>query len=284
MEEWLTGADRKIPLGKWIDGVIDWIASALSVPINVFSDVVKGTIEATVDALQWCPPLLLIGLIAALAWYMQRSIVLVVGTVLSLVLVVNLGYWDETTATLALILYATTASMAIGVPLGIAAAHRPWLWTALRPVLDLMQTIPTFVYLIPALVLFGLGFVPGLVATLIFAIPAPIRLTYLGISAVPKPLIEAGEAFGATKRQLLWKVEIPQALPTIMAGVTQCIMLSLSMVVIAALVGAPGLGVPVVRALAQGNGPMGYESGLAIVVVAILLDRICRQRKKGGGE
>lgn len=282
MEEWLTG--WKIPLGKWVDVAIKWIADALDAPLTIFADAVKATITATVDALQWCPPLLLIALIAALAWYLQRSIKLVIGTVLSLVLVVNLGYWDETTATLALILYATGLSMLIGVPLGIAAAHRPWLWTALRPVLDLMQTIPTFVYLIPALVLFGLGFVPGLVATLIFAIPAPIRLTYLGISAVPKPLIEAGEAFGSTKRQLLWKVEIPQALPTIMAGVNQCIMLSLSMVVIAALVGAPGLGVPVVRALNSNNGPMGYESGLAIVVVAILLDRICRQRKKGGGE
>ena len=282
MEEWLTG--WKIPLGKVVDDAIDWFASTLAGPINAFSDGVEGTVKATVAALQWVPPLVIIALIAALAWHLQRSLVLVIGTVLSLALVVNLGYWDETTATLALILYATTASMVIGVPIGIAAAHRPWLWTALRPVLDLMQTIPTFVYLIPALVLFGLGFVPGLVATLIFAIPSPIRLTYLGISAVPKPLIEAGEAFGATKSQLLWKVEIPQALPTIMAGVTQCIMLSLSMVVIAALVGAPGLGVPVVRALNSNNGPVAYESGLAIVIIAILLDRICRQRKRGGGE
>ena len=282
LEEWLTG--WKAPRGKWIDGAIKWFQQALADPLSFFADGVKGTIDATVDALQWCPPLLVIAAIAGVAWYMQRSWVLVAGTVLSLTLVVNLGYWDETTATLALILYATGLSMLIGVPIGIAAAHRPWLWTALRPVLDLMQTIPTFVYLIPALVLFGLGFVPGLVATLIFAIPSPIRLTYLGISAVPKPLIEAGEAFGATKSQLLWKVEIPQALPTIMAGVTQCIMLSLSMVVIAALVGAPGLGVPVVRALNSNNGPMGYESGLAIVIIAILLDRICRQRKRGGGE
>ena len=282
MEEWLTG--WKIPLGKWVDFVVKGFSELFRDPLTAFSDAVKATIQATVDAIQWCPPLLVIAAIAALAWYLQRSWVLVIGTVLSLILVVNLGYWDETSSTLALILYATGLSMLIGVPVGIAAAHRPWLWTALRPVLDLMQTIPTFVYLIPALVLFGLGFVPGLVATLIFAIPAPIRLTYLGISAVPKPLIEAGEAFGATRRQLLYKVEIPHALPTIMAGVNQCIMLSLSMVVIAALVGAPGLGVPVVRALNSNNGPMGYESGLAIVVVAILLDRICRQRKRGGGE
>ena len=154
---------------------------ALRDPLGAFSTAVKVTIEATVDALQWCPPLLLIAAIAALAWYLQRSWVLVVGTILSLTLVVNLGYWDETTATLALILYATGLSMLIGVPIGIAAAHRPWLWTAIRPVLDLMQTIPTFVYLIPALVLFGLGFVPGLVATLLAAISWNLITWYRGI-------------------------------------------------------------------------------------------------------
>lgn len=173
--------------------------------------------------------------------------------------------------------------MAIGVPLGIAAAHRPWLFTLLRPVLDLMQTIPTFVYLIPTLILFGLGVVPGLISTVIFAIPAPIRLTQLGISSVPKPLLEAGEAFGATRSQLLWKVELPHALPTIMAGLTQCIMLSLSMVVIAALVGADGLGKPVVRALNTVDIGRGFEAGLAIVVLAIILDRIARQRPRGKG-
>jgi glycine betaine/proline transport system permease protein len=143
-----------------------------------------------------------------------------------------------------------------------------------------MQTIPTFVYLIPTLVLFGLGMVPGLISTVIFAIPAPIRLTHLGISSVPKQLHEAGEAFGATRRQLLWKVELPYALPTIMAGITQCIMLSLSMVVIAALVGADGLGKPVVRALNTVNISMGFEAGLAIVVLAILLDRVFKRPER----
>ena len=146
----------------------------------------------------------------------------------------------------------------------------------MRPVLDLMQTLPTLVYLIPTLVLFGLGTVPGLISTVIFALPAPIRLTHLGITSVPRPLLEAGEAFGATRRQLLWKVELPSARATIMAGVTQCIMLSLSMVVIAALVGAGGLGVPVVRALNQVRVDMGFEAGFAIVLLAIILDRVCR--------
>ena len=162
---------------------------------------------------------------------------------------VNQGLWKETVETLALVVGAASASMAIGVPVGIVAAHNDWLFRILRPVLDLMQTLPTFVYLIPALILFGLGLAPGLVTTVIFSIAAPIRLTHLGITSVPKQLIEAGQAFGATKWQLLKKVELPAAMPTIMAGLTQCIMLSLSMVVIAALIGANGLGKPVVRAL-----------------------------------
>ena len=145
--------------------------------------------------------------------------------------------------------------MAIGVPLGIWAAHKPKVYRVMQPVLDLMQTLPTFVYLIPVLILFGLGIAPGLIVTIIFAIPAPVRLTYLGITSVPKPIIEAGEAFGATKRQLLWKVELPAALPTIMAGLTQCIMLSLSMVVFAALIGAAGLGNRINRALGSRNIP-----------------------------
>jgi glycine betaine/proline transport system permease protein len=166
--------------------------------------------------------------------------------------------------------------MAIGVPIGIAAAHRPWLYAWLRPVLDLMQTLPTFVYLIPAIVLFGLREVPALVATVIFVLPAPIRLTRLGIASTPTALLEAAEAFGATPRQKLWKVELPYALPQIMAGLNQTIMLSLSMVVIAALVGAAGLGTPVVRALGTVNSELGFESGFVIVVVAIVLDRMLR--------
>jgi ABC-type proline/glycine betaine transport system permease subunit len=171
----------------------------------------------------------------------------------------------------------------LGVPIGIAAAHRPRLAAALRPVLDLMQTLPTFVYLIPTLVLFGLGVVPGLISTIVFALPAPIRLTQLGISSVPEPLKEAGQAFGATGLQMLVKVELPSAAPTIVAGITQCIMLSLSMVVIAALVGAGGLGVPVVRALNTVQIGMGFEAGFVIVLLAIILDRLSRPSDKRSG-
>ena len=169
--------------------------------------------------------------------------------------------------------------MGAGVPIGIYAAHRPRLYSLLRPVLDLMQTLPTFVYLIPAFVFFGIGMVPGLIATLIFVLPAPIRLTHLGISETPQEMLEAADAFGASGLQKLRSVELPSALPQIMVGLTQTIMLSLSMVVIAALVGADGLGVPVVRALNQVNAALGFESGLVIVVLAILLDGIFRTGK-----
>jgi len=280
---WLT--DNKIELGNWIKAFVDFLNDHAAWVFNLISDVLGFLIEGLIDILQWIPPLLLVALIAALAYGLHRSWKMALAMVAALLLIINLGYWEETTETLALVVFSTLVCMAVGVPIGIAAAHRPWLYTAVRPVLDLMQTIPTFVYLIPTLILFGLGVVPGLISTVIFAIPAPIRLTHLGVSSVPKPLIEAGESFGATKRQLLWKVELPHAMPTIMAGLTQCIMLSLSMVVIAALVGADGLGKPVVRALNTVNIARGFEAGLAIVIVAIVLDRICRRpdQKSGGG-
>ena len=195
----------------------------------------------------------------------------------SFLLILNLGYWQETMETLAQVLFATLVCVAIGVPLGIVAAHKPMFYTAMRPVLDLMQTVPTFVYLIPTLTLFGLGVVPGLISTVVFAIAAPIRLTYLGICDVPQELLDAGKAFGCSRRQLLSRIELPHAMPSIAAGVTQCIMLSLSMVVIAALVGADGLGKPVGNALNTADIALGFEAGLAIVLLAIMLDRICKQ-------
>ncbi len=278
--EWLT--DNKIPLGQWIRAFVDFLNDHAAWVFNLIADVLGFLIEGLIDVLQWFPPLVLVALIAALAYGLHRSWKMALAMIGALLLIINLGYWEETIETLSLVVFSTAVCMAIGVPVGIAAAHRPWLYTGLRPVLDLMQTIPTFVYLIPTLILFGLGVVPGLISTVIFAIPAPIRLTHLGVSSVPTPLIEAGQSFGATKRQLLWKVELPHAMPTIMAGLTQCIMLSLSMVVIAALVGADGLGKPVVRALNTVNIAKGFEAGLAIVIVAILLDRICKQREPKG--
>ncbi|MEP6149321.1 MAG: choline ABC transporter permease subunit, partial [Nisaea sp.] len=249
--EWLT--DNKLPIGKAARLFVDWLTDHGA----WFFDGLAAGLEFMIDGILWVlqapHPLLAVVIVAGIAYAVRRSVTFPLLVAVGLLLIINQGYWEETTETVALVLASSVVCMGVGVPLGIAAARRPWLFSAMRPVLDLMQTIPTFVYLIPALILFGLGMVPGLIATVIFAIPAPIRLTHLGISSTPKMLIEAGQAFGATPMQLLWKVELPYALPQIMAGLTQTIMLSLSMVVIAALVGADGLGVPTLRALNQVN-------------------------------
>jgi glycine betaine/proline transport system permease protein len=278
--DWLTA--YKIPLGSWIKSLVDLLNAHAAGLFDFISWALGGLIDGMTAGLLAIHPLLLIALLAGLAWLLHRSWQLVLLVVVSLLLIINLGYWQETMETLALVVSATVMCMLIGIPVGILAAHHPRFYTVLRPVLDLMQTIPTFVYLIPTLILFGLGVVPGLISTVIFAVPAPIRLTYLGVSKVPQPLIEAGLSFGASRSQLLWKVELPYAMPTIMAGLTQCIMLALSMVVIAALVGADGLGKPVVRALNTVNIARGFEAGLAIVLVAILLDRLCRRPGSAG--
>ncbi|NOH93871.1 choline ABC transporter permease subunit [Vibrio sp. AIC-3] len=268
--------ENKIPVGQWMEAGVDWLTINAAGFFDAISIFLETVIMFLVDVFKWMPPALPIVMTAAIAWYLHRKPSLVIFVVAALLTILNLGYWQEMLETFVLVFAATTISVLIGVPVGILAAHRPWLYTVLRPILDLMQTVPTFVYLIPTLVLFGLGIVPGLISTIIFAIAAPIRLTYLGVTKVPEELIEAGKAFGASRMKLLMKVELPAALPSIMAGVTQCIMLSLSMVVIAALVGADGLGKPVVRALNTVNISQGFEAGLAIVLVAIILDRLCK--------
>ncbi|MFD2176182.1 choline ABC transporter permease subunit [Veronia pacifica] len=275
--------DNKIPLGEWMASGVDWLTINAAGFFDTISLVLETLVLFMVDIFQWFHPAVPIIMTAALAWFLHRSLALVAFVVLALLTILNLGYWQEMLETFVLVFAATSISVLVGVPLGIMAAHRPWLFTLMRPVLDLMQTVPTFVYLIPTLVLFGLGIVPGLISTIIFAIAAPIRLTHLGITKVPEELIEAGKAFGASPRQLLFKVELPAALPSIMAGVTQCIMLSLSMVVIAALVGADGLGKPVVRALNTVNISQGFEAGLAIVLVAIIFDRLFSAPRRRGG-
>lgn len=266
----------KIPLGRWGRQFFEFLTANFAWLFDTLASSLDTLIDGMVDLLLAMPASLVVLLLAGLAYALQRSWRIALGTVVGLAFIINQGLWREAVETLVLVVTATAASMAIGVPIGIWAAHSQRVYRIIRPILDLMQTLPTFVYLIPVLILFGLGAAPGLIVTVIFAAPAPIRLTYLGISSVPVPLKEAGLAFGATKRQLLWKVELPAALPSIMTGLTQCIMLSLSMVVIAALIGANGLGKPVVRALNSVNIPLGIEAGLAIVVLAIILDRVTR--------
>ena len=278
--DWVSG--HRLPVGGWASAALAALTAHCAGPVNALSGALSALLGGTATALTALPPVPVIIAVTAAAWWFKRSWTLTLFVPLGLLFILNQGYWHDMLQTVAQILYATLACMVLGVPLGILLAHHGRLRGVVQPVLDLMQTLPTFVYLIPTLVLFHLGAAPGLISTVIFAIAAPIRLTQLGVASVPKPLIEAGEAFGATKRQLLWKVELPYAMPTIMAGVTQCIMLSLSMVVIAALVGAAGLGTPVVRALGTVNIPMGIEAGVSIVLLAIVLDRVFRNPERKG--
>ena len=276
--DWLTS--HKIPIGAYAKLIFDWMKTHLGPMFDAIATVMDAMIAGILWLLQTPHPLVVIAAFVALTWALQRNWKTCLGVFLGFLFVLNQGYWKETTESLTLILSACVVCMAAGVPLGILFAHRPRLYTAVSPVLDLMQTLPTFVYLIPAIVFFGLGMVPGLIATVVFVLPAPIRMTHLGVVSTPLALMEAATAFGATPRQRLMKVELPWALPQIMAGLTQTIMLSLSMVVIAALVGANGLGVPVLRALNSVNAAKGFESGFVIVVVAIVLDRMLRRQVK----
>jgi len=278
--DWLV--NNKIPVGHTAKLFVDWLTDNFAWFFDGLSTVMQALISALLWVLKTPDPFVVIVAFALIAWLLRRSLSVTVLTILGFLFILNQGYWDRTMETMTLVLSACIICMGVGVPIGIAAAHRPRLYMGLRPILDLMQTLPTFVYLIPAIVFFGIGVVPGLLATAVFVLPAPIRLTHLGISSTPQHLIEAGEAFGASRRQLLWKIELPSAMPQILAGLTQTIMLSLSMVVIAALVGADGLGVPVVRALNSVNTALGFEAGLVIVVVAIVLDRIFRVGEDSG--
>jgi len=268
---------HKIPVGLWAKAFIDWIKLYFGWLFDFISTNATDFMEWIAELLNDIPPVVFIIVVAGLAAWRHRDWKIPAFVVVGFLFIWNLNLWGAMIDTLVLVFFSALVSLAVGIPLGIVCARRKWLFNAVAPVLDLLQTLPSFVYLVPALALFGLGMVPAVVATFLFAVAAPVRLTYLGISQVPTALVEAGEAFGCTRSQLLFKVTLPAALPSIMAGVTQCIMLSLSMVVIAAYVGAPGLGVPVVRALASANVSLGFEAGLAIVVLAIVLDRILKQ-------
>lgn len=272
----------RLPLAEWIDAFV-----ASSKNVSFLFKYVRVTIETIVDILtkilQFPPSLMFMIIVTALAFVMnRRRWGLAVFVFFGLFIVDHLGYWEDVIYTLALVLTSSFFSVIFGIPLGIWMAKSNTISFILRPILDFMQTMPAFVYLIPAVAFFGIGVVPGVVASVIFAMPPTVRLTNLGIRQVPKDLIEAADAFGSTSRQKLFKVELPMAKGTIMAGINQSIMLALSMVVIAAMIGAKGLGQQVYYALGQNNVGAGFESGLAIVVLAIILDRLTQsvQRKR----
>lgn len=265
----------RIPLEDWIEGVVSFITSSLGGVSRVMESVVGVLVGGLQSAFTFLPPLVMLVVFVALALYLANWKVALF-TAIGLLLLISIELWEAAMATLALVLVSAVVALAIGIPIGILAAQYRSVETAVRPVLDLMQTMPAFVYLIPAILLLGLGPAPALLATVIFAMPPAVRLTLLGIQQVPKETVEAAHAFGSTAWQTLTKVELPQALPTIMAGVNQVIMLALSMVVVAALIGAGGLGTEVLTGLTQLDVGRGFVGGLGIVVIAIILDRITR--------
>ncbi|BBL79916.1 glycine betaine transport system permease protein OpuAB [Rubrobacter xylanophilus] len=266
----------EIPLESWIESFVDFITSET---FEGFFDALEGSLNLLVDVLETgltaLPPLVMVVVFAVLAWLVSNWRIALL-TVAGLLLLQGLGLWEDAMLTLALVIASTAVALVVGIPLGIVAAKSRGVETVLRPVLDFMQTMPAFVYLVPAIVLLGLGAAPALVAVVIFAMPPAVRLTMLGLQQVSKETVEAASAFGATGWQTLRKVELPLAMPTIMAGVNQVIMLSLSMVVIAALIGAGGLGEEVYQGLSQLDVGKSFKGGLGIVIIAILLDRITR--------
>ncbi|PYF74291.1 glycine betaine/proline transport system permease protein [Pedobacter nutrimenti] len=260
-------------IGYYIEKLINW----LSFQGEGFFDAVRVVVEAVVNSVEWLlllPPFyVLILLIAFLAWK-RSGWGLTILTLTGLSLIWGMGYWTQTMATLALILSSAFIALLIGIPLGIWAAKNAFAGKLIRPVLDLMQTLPAFVYLIPAVLFFGLGKVPGAFATVIFSMPPAVRLTTLGLKQVPRDIVEATRSFGATSKQLLFKVELPLALPTILAGVNQTMMMALSMVVISAMIAAGGLGEVVLKGITQLKIGTGFEGGIAVVILAVILDRI----------
>jgi glycine betaine/proline transport system permease protein len=263
----------KIPLAEWVDTFVDFLTDVLEPFFDFISEGIGNFVDFIVFILSSIPPILLILIFAGIAlWISRWTSALFTGV--GLWLIYNLGYWDGTIDTLALVATSVVISIIIGVPIGIWMSQSDRARKAITPILDFMQTMPAFVYLIPAILFFGIGVVPGIFASVIFAMPPTIRLTNLGIRQVPEDLIEAANAFGSSTKQRLVKVQIPLATPTIMAGINQSVMLSLSMVVIASLVGAPGLGSDVYRAVSQVKVGIGFEAGLAIVILAIVLDRL----------
>jgi len=275
----------KLPLGYAVEVLVDWIEHYFGWLLDAISAVLRSLIGGLQDLLLAIPAPVLILIAAVLVWFVtRRDIKLAALTAIGLILVWDLNLWNLSMLTLALVLVSTIVALVLSIPLGIAAARSDILNSALRPILDFMQTMPSFVYLIPAVIFFGLGNVPGAIATVVFAMPPALRLINLGIRQVPTELIEVADAFGSTPWQKLLKVQVPVALPTIMAGVNQCIMLSLSMTVIASMIGAGGLGYQVLVGIQRVDIGMGFEAGLAIVIIAIILDRITQNLVPQRGE
>lgn len=263
----------RVDIGVWAESAMDWLTTHGSRLFDTVETATAWLVDSLDSVLLAPSPIVVIIIVTALAWLI-RSWPFAIATALGFALVVSMDQWENAMLTLSLVLIAASAAVVIAVPIGIAAARSNAVSTSVRPLLDFMQTMPAFVYLIPAIIFFGVGAVPGIFATVIFSLPPGVRFTELGIRQVDSETVEAGAAFGATPRQILRGIQLPLATPTIMAGVNQVIMLALSMVVIAGMVGADGLGKAVVAAISSQNIPQGVEAGLGVVVLAIFLDRM----------
>jgi glycine betaine/proline transport system permease protein len=275
----------KLPLGDAVEALVEWIEVTFAFALDVASDWLDLIVGGIKGLLLVLPPPVFVVLTSVLVWAVtKRDTRLAVGSAVGLFLIWDLHLWSLAMETLALVLAATLFALLVGIPTGIFAARSETAHRLVRPLLDFMQTMPAFVYLIPAVVFFGLGNVPGMIATVVFAMPPVVRLTALGIRQVPRELTELADAFGTTERQKLVKVQLPVALPTIMAGINQCIMMALSMVVISAMIGAQGLGYTVLEGIQRLDIGLGFEGGLAIVILAIILDRVTQSLAPGRNE
>ncbi|WP_273784207.1 ABC transporter permease [Brucella intermedia] len=273
--------DLNFSVGEWADVVVNYILDHFTPALDMIAATIGFVTDSIQNALLAVPPAGGVAVLALLSlWRVGWKFAIF--TALALGLIIHMDLWTGTMETLSLVLASTAIAVFIGIPLGIAMARSNTIALLVRPVLDLMQTMPAFVYLIPAAMFFGLGAVPGTIATVIFAMPPVVRLTNLGIRQVHSEFVEAGLAFGCTSRQLLFKVQLPNAMPSIMAGINQTIMLSLSMVVIASMIGAGGLGSTVLTSIGRLNVGLGFEGGLAVVILAVILDRITQSFGKGG--
>ncbi|XUK63131.1 ABC transmembrane type-1 domain-containing protein [Plantibacter sp. RU18] len=272
-------------IGAWVESFVDFITDVFRPVFDVIRTVFQGLYDG-VDLVLSGPPFWVIIIVAALLALLARGPVFAIGSAVGLLIIVGVEQWDNAMDSLALVLVAGLIAVVIGIPLGILAARSKVASAIIRPLLDFMQTTPAFVYLIPALILFRIGVVPGIVATIVFALAPAVRLTELGIRNVDREVVEAGNAFGASSWRILRQIQLPLAMPNIMAGVNQVIMLSLSMVVIAGMVGAGGLGGDVVKSLSRIDIQLGSEAGLSVVILAIFLDRLTASlgsgRKKRG--
>lgn len=266
-------------VGPFFEFIINWLKDNAELFFNIIK-IINEFLVTGLEKILLFPPSIVIIIIFTIIAYKLANRGVAIFTLLGLLFIDSMELWTEMIQTFSLVMVAALISLAIGIPLGIWSARHDKVDRAIRPILDFMQTMPAFVYLIPAVLFFGMGKVPGAIATVIFSMPPAVRLTNLGIRQVPKEVIEASQSFGSTKKQMLYKVQLPIALPTILTGVNQTIMLSLSMVVISAMIGAGGLGQKVLSGITQLKIGLGFESGLAVVILAMILDRVTQELGK----